>query len=78
MKVRRWDQIQLTFTCLMSTVRTLEKGVKYVKNGNTRTTLLTSLRCFYCYLLTYLTPFHSVSIVDFEQVNVTWEVFLRP
>ena len=29
-------------------------------------------------LYTYLTPFRSVSIVDFEQVNVTWEVFLRP
>ena len=26
---------------------------------------------FYCYLLTYFTPFPSVSITDFEQVNVS-------
>ena len=31
-----------------------------------------SFWCFYCYLWTYLTPFSSVSIVDFEQVNVSW------
>ena len=29
---------------------------------------------FYCKLRTYLTPFSSVSIFDFEQVNVNWEL----
>ena len=29
---------------------------------------------FYCYLLTYFTPFSSVSFVDFEQINVSWVV----
>ena len=42
-------------------------------NKNTRTTSLTSFWCFYCYLCTYLTPSSYISIVDFEQVNVTWE-----
>ena len=34
---------------------------------------MTLFRCFHCYLLTYFTPFSSVSIVDFDQVNVSWE-----
>ena len=29
--------------------------------------------CFSCYLLTYFTPFSSVSISNFEQVNASWE-----
>ena len=33
-----------------------------VNNKDTRTTSLT-----------YFTPFSSVSIIDFEQVNVSWE-----
>ena len=28
---------------------------------------------FYCQLWTYFTPFSDVSIVDFEQVNVSWD-----
>ena len=28
---------------------------------------------FYCYLCTYFTSFSNVSIVDFEQVNVSWD-----
>ena len=43
-----------------------------VNNKNTRTTSLTSFWCFYCSLWTYFTPFSSVLIVDFEQVNVIW------
>ena len=35
---------------------------------------LTSFCCFYHWLWTYFTPFSSVSIVDFKQVNVSWEV----
>ena len=34
---------------------------------------MTSLWHFYCWLWTYLTAFSSVSIVDFKQVNVSWE-----
>ena len=48
-----------------STIETLEKGVKYVR-------ILTSFWYFYCELLTYFTPFSSVSNVDFEQVNISW------
>ena len=44
-----------------------------VDNKNTRTTSLMLFCCFYCLLWTYFTPFFSVFIVDFEQVNVTWE-----
>ena len=32
---------QLTFTCSKSTIETLEKGVKYVNNENTRTESMT-------------------------------------
>ena len=43
-----------------------------VYNKNTRTTSLTSFWCFYYELWTYFTPFSSVPIVNFEQVNVSW------
>ena len=39
----------------------------------TRTTSLTSFCCFYCWLWTDFTPFSTVCIVDFEQVNVSWK-----
>ena len=42
-------------------------------NKSTRTTSMTSFCCFYCQLWTYFTPFSSVFIIDFEQVNVSWE-----
>ena len=42
-------------------------------NKNTKMTSMMSFWCFYCSLRTYFTPFFSVSIVDFEQVNVSWE-----
>ena len=41
---------------------TLEKCVKYVQSI-----------CFYCLLWTYFTPFSSISVVDFEQVNISWD-----
>ena len=44
-----------------------------VNNKNTRTRSLTSFWCCYCWLLTYFTPFFSISIVDSEQVNFSWE-----
>ena len=31
----------------------------------------TLFKCFYCWLSTYFTPFSSVSIVQFKQVNVS-------
>ena len=45
-----------------------------VKNENTTTTSFTWFWCFYCQLWTYSTPFSSVSIVDFEQVNASSEL----
>ena len=35
--------------------------------------LLKLIKCFYYLLLTYFTPFSSGSIVDFKQVNVSWD-----
>ena len=40
-----------------------------LNNKGTRTTSC----CLYCILWTYFTPCSSVSIVNFEQVNVCWE-----
>ena len=40
-----------------------------------------SFWCLYCYLWTYFTPFSSVSIVNFEEVNAGWDhlkFFWRP
>ena len=47
-----------------------------VNNTITRATSITSLWCFYFYLRTCFTPFSIVSIVDFEQLNVSWEFWL--
>ena len=56
---------QGTFTCVKSTIETLEKDVNDI--------------VLVCLLLTLNTPFSSVSIVHFEQVNVYWvlEIFSR-
>ena len=43
-----------------------------VNNKDTGTTLLSSFWCLYCQLGTYFTPFFSVSIVNFDQVNAGW------
>ena len=54
-----WAITQLTFTCSKSTIETIEKGVKHVQS----------------YQLTlYFTSFSSVSIADFEQTNISWEL----
>ena len=42
-----------------------------VDNKNTRTTSLTLFWCFYSKIWTYFTP-SNVSLVDIEQVNVSW------
>ena len=44
-----------------------------VNNKNTRPTSMTSFWCFYCWFWTYLVPFSSASIIDFEQVNISWD-----
>ena len=44
------SQYQQTFICSKPTIKTLEKGVKYVKvnDKDTRTTSMTSYWCLYC------------------------------
>ena len=39
----------------------------------TSVTSVMSFWCFCCYLWTYFTPFSFVSIVNFEQVKVSWD-----
>ena len=43
-----------------------------VNNKNPRTSSLPLFLCFCCELWTYFTPFSSASIVDFQQVNISW------
>ena len=63
---------QLKFTCSYSTIETLEKGVcskLAIKHQNDVTDVVL------VFLLLTLNIFHkfsNVSIVDFEQVNITW------
>ena len=42
----------------------------------TTSLLRTSFWCLYYQLWTYFTTFSNVSIVDFEQVNASWEVIM--
>ena len=65
---------QQTCNCSKSTIETKQKARHMFKVNNeyTKTTSLTSFWYFYCYLWTYLKPFPSVSIVDFEQVHICW------
>ena len=63
------------FTCSMSTVETLEKGLTYVQSYQWRyqkdvieVVLVSSLLT-----LNYFKSFPSFPIVDFEQVNICWE-----
>ena len=39
--------------------------------------LMTSFMYFYCWLCAHFTSFSSASIVDFEQVNVSWDKYLK-
>ena len=41
-----------------------------------RRTPMASFWCFYCLLETYFTPYSSVSIVNFEQVNAGCDTLL--
>ena len=42
-----------------------------------KATLMTSFWCIYCELCSDFKPFSSVSIINFEQVNVCWAVTLN-
>ena len=57
---------QLTFTCSKSTIETLETGVNYVDHVLLVFLLLT--------LNIFRTPFSSIPILHFEQINVSWVV----
>ena len=48
-----------------------------VNNTNIRTALLTSFCCFYCETRTYFAPSSTVSVIKFEQVNVSWKAEFR-
>ena len=55
---------QVMYTCSKSTIETIENGMKYAQSSlnNIRTTLMTPSGIF---------KGSTVSIVDFEQVNVS-------
>ena len=57
---------QSTFICSKPATETLEKGVKYVESQWRHSNISV--------FIIYFIPFSCVSIVDFEQVNVSWEV----
>ena len=48
-----------------------------VNNTDTRKTPLAPFWCLYCELWTDFTRCSSVSIVNFEQVNASWDLFTR-
>ena len=66
------DVSQSGFTRSELTIVTIEKGVKYVYNKDTRTTSLALFWHLYCHLWTCFTPCSSVSIVNFEHLSAGW------
>ena len=64
---------QLTFPCLKSVIETLEKAVKYVQSWHKKhqNDVNGVILEFLSSTLNVFTPFSSVSIVGFEQVNVS-------
>ena len=54
-------------------METIEKGVKYFKVSNTKNKT-TSTSMFLLLTLKIFHTFSTVSIVNFEQVNVSWDV----
>ena len=62
-------------SCSNSVVETLEKSVKLSFKFTKKTPeLCLSVWFLYCWLSIYFTDFSSVSVVDFEQGNVCWEI----
>ena len=45
-------------------------------NRDTRTMPLTLFWCLECQLWTYLTHFSSVSVIEFDEVNFCWEIYI--
>ena len=66
--------IKLAITCSKWTIETLEKDVCMFKvnNKDTRAAPLMLYWCLFCELWAYLISSSSVSIANFEQVNVSW------
>ena len=64
-------KFQLAFTCSKSQIKALEKGVKYVQSYQYKhLNDMIDLVLVFLLLWTYFTSFSSVSIANFEQVNV--------
>ena len=65
-------KFQLAFTCSKSQIKALEKGVKYVQSYQYKhlNDINGLVLVFLLLLWTYFTSFSSVSIANFEQVNV--------
>ena len=62
---------QLAFTCSKSQIKALEKGVKYVQSYQYKhLNDIIDLVLVFLLLWTYFTSFFSVSIANFEQVNM--------
>ena len=62
---------QLAFTCSKSQIKALEKGVKYVQSYQYKhLNDIIDLVLVFLLLWTYFTSFSSVSIANFEQVNM--------
>ena len=62
---------QLAFTCSKSQIKALEKGVKHVQSYQYKhLNDMIDLVLVFLLLWTYFTSFSSVSIANFEQVNV--------
>ena len=66
-------QSALIFTCSKSTIDTLKKVWNRFKVNN-KNTITTSFTCFWCVFIVNI-PFSIVSIVEFEEVNVSLNDF---
>ena len=57
--------------------KTLDQGGKSVNdnNKNSRMTSLISIWCLNCQLKTHFTPCSSVSLVDFEKINYSCDIY---
>ena len=67
---------QLIFTCLNSTVETLEKGVKYIQNQQWKhqnDDVNEVVLVFLLLTVNIVYVFFSVSVVYFERENVSWD-----
>ena len=67
---------ELVFICLKSTIETLEKDMEYAQSFSIKTHQWCCSGVLIVKLATYFTLSSSVSIVDFEQINVSWVVIL--